>query len=120
MTSLGTNEPRHPLDEFIPDPSGRAPLYDEPEFTAMLDNMVADEAPRLFAVVQEYGDRVDATIAAWGLAFADHAEVVSSGRRLRMNLRTPENALRLFTAGSHVHARLVWFDPAAATPAERT
>ena len=120
MTSTDTNEPRHPLDEFIPDPTGLAPLYDEPEFSAMVDTMVADEAPRLFAVVQEYGDRVDAAIAAWGLAFADHAELVTAGRRVHMDLRTPEHALRLFSAGSHLHARLVWFDPNAATPAEGT
>jgi hypothetical protein len=37
-----------------------------------------------------------------------------------MDLRTPEHALRLFSAGSHLHARLVWFDPTAATPAEGT
>lgn len=37
---------------------------------------MADEVPRLFAVVQEYGKRVDGRIAAWGLAFEDCAEVV--------------------------------------------
>jgi hypothetical protein len=59
--------------------------------------MVADEAPRLFAVVQEYGERVDGQIAAWGMAFADHAEVVSVKRGMRMSLQAPEKALRMFT-----------------------
>jgi len=109
---------RHPLDSVVPDPSKLPPLCDEPEFAAILEEMVADEAPRLFAVVQEYGDRVDGRIAAWGMAFDDHAEIVSVKRGLRMSLQTPENALRMFKFGSHIRARLVWFNPDAATPAE--
>lgn len=109
---------RHPLDKFVSDPSGLTPVCDEPEFAAILEEMVADEAPRLFAVVQEYGDRVDGRIAAWGLVFDDHTEVVSVKRGLRMSLPAPENALRLFKFGSHIQARLVWFNPDAATPAD--
>lgn len=109
---------RHPLDEVVADPSGLTPLCDEQEFAALLEEMVADEAPRLFAVVQEYGDRVDGRIVAWGMAFTDHAEVVSLGRQRRMSLPAPENALRLFKFGSHIRARLVWFNPDAATPAD--
>lgn len=109
---------RHPLDEVVPDSSELTPLCDEQEFTALLEEMVADEAPRLFAVVREYGDRVDGRIAAWGMAFADHAEVVSVKRGLRMSLQAPENALRLFKFGSHIRARLVWLNPDAATPAD--
>ena len=41
-----------------------------------MDGLVADFAPRVFAVVQEYGDRVDGRIAAWGVAFTDHTEVI--------------------------------------------
>ncbi|MGH3568502.1 MAG: hypothetical protein ACRDRH_21250 [Pseudonocardia sp.] len=108
----------HPLDEFVSDPSGLTPVCDEPEFAAILEEMVADEAPRLFAVVQEYGDRVDGRIAAWGMAFDDHTEVVPVKRGLRMSLQAPEDALRLFKFGSHIQARLVWFNPDAATPAD--
>lgn len=67
----------------------------------------------LFAVVQEYGERVDAVIAAWGMAFDDHAEVVA--HELRMSVRSPESALRTFAGGPHIRARLVWFNPGAAT-----
>lgn len=108
----------HPLDAFVPDPAELTPVCDEPEFAAILEEMVADEAPRLFAVVQEYGERVDGRIVAWGMAFDDHAEVVSVGRTRRMSLQSPENALRLFKVGSHIRARLVWFNPDAATLAE--
>ncbi|MGH3624505.1 MAG: hypothetical protein ACRDQ5_22420, partial [Sciscionella sp.] len=68
--------------------------------------------------VQEYGERVDARIAAWGMVFEDHAEVVGVDRGLRMSLQTPEDALRGFNFGSHIRARLVWFNPDAVTPAE--
>ncbi len=107
---------RHPLDQFIPDPSGLTTLGDEPEFAAIVESTVADEAPRVFAIVQEYGERVDGRIAAWGMAFDDHAEVVAVAHGMRGSLRTPEDALRLFNRGSHIRARLVWFNPDAVTP----
>ncbi|HEX6351366.1 hypothetical protein [Actinophytocola sp.] len=103
-------EARHRLDEFAVDHGTLTPACDEPEFAALLETMVADEAPRLFAVIQEYGERVDAVIAAWGVAFDDHAEIVA--HRLRMSVREPANALRMFHVGNHVRARLVWFNPA--------
>lgn len=99
-----------------PDPSGLAPFIDEPTFAAILEGMVADEAPRLFAVVQEYGERMDGVIAAWGMAFDDHADVV--GRYLQASVATPDDAVRMFRVGEHIRARLVWFNPDAATPPE--
>ncbi|MGH3566069.1 MAG: hypothetical protein ACRDRH_08570 [Pseudonocardia sp.] len=72
----------------------------------------------MFAIIQEYGERVDGRIAAWGMAFDDHAEVVSVAHGMRGSLRAPEDALRLFDLGSHIRARLVWFNPDAATPPE--
>ncbi|HEX7662687.1 MAG TPA: hypothetical protein VF444_24745 [Pseudonocardiaceae bacterium] len=107
--------PPAPLGQAIPDPSGREPMCDEPTFAAILEGMVADEAPRLFAVVQEYGERVDARIAGWGMAFEDHAEVISVEGGIQANLDEPEGALSLFNRGSRIHARLVWFNPDAAT-----
>ncbi|WP_422647458.1 hypothetical protein [Actinoalloteichus caeruleus] len=108
----------HPPNMPASDPVELSPLCDELEFAQILEEMVADEAPRLFAVVQEYGERVDGRIAAWGLAFADHTEVASVEGGLRTSLQAPEGALRLFACGSHVRARLVWFNPDAATPAD--
>ncbi|TCP57053.1 hypothetical protein EV191_1011005 [Tamaricihabitans halophyticus] len=97
-------------DGSLLDPSGIEPLCDEEEFAAELERMVAQEAPRLFAIVQEYGERVDARIAGWGMAFEDHAEVIAVGRRARLRLRSPERAMRLFEFGAHIRARLVWFN----------
>lgn len=65
------------------------PLCDETEFAELIDQMVAENAPRVFAVVQELGDRVDGWIAAWGMAFEDRVEVIGSDGSLRMTCRLP-------------------------------
>lgn len=114
-------EPRqspHPLDAFVPDPSGLPPLCGEEQFASMMEGLVADAAPRMFAIVQEYGDRVDGHIAGWGMAFDDHVEAVSMDGQLRMRLHTLEKVLHGFDVGTHIHARVVWFNPDAATPAD--
>jgi len=108
------HEARHALRDFVPDPGAQPPVCDEHEFAAIVETMVADEAPRLFAVVQEYGERVDAVIAAWGMAFDDRAEIVA--HQLRMSVRAPECALHMFTVGGRIRAHLVWFNQDAATP----
>jgi hypothetical protein len=108
----------HPLDALVPDPAGKPPICGAESFTALLDGMAADEAPGLFAIFEEYGDRVDARIAGWGMAFEDHAEVVSVDRSLRMLVTVPEDALPGFTFGSHIKARLVWVKPECRTPDE--
>ena len=105
-------------DALVPDPAGREPLCDEPRFTENLDRMVADFAPHVFAVVQVYGERVDGRIAAWGMAFEDHVEVFDVDGGLPMTRQTPEDALPGFAWGRHITTRLVWVNPAAATPAE--
>jgi hypothetical protein len=108
----------HPLDQYVTDPTDKRPLCDEEEFSQILEGLVADSAPRLFAVVQEYGERVDGRIAGWGMAFEDSAEVIDVDGRLRMGLQEPEDALRGFHFGTHIRARLVWFNPDAVTPEE--
>lgn len=67
--------PADPSLPELPTPPGRAaepteaieltPLCDEPEFAALVADLVADEAPRLFAVVQEEVPRIDGRIAAY-------------------------------------------------------
>jgi hypothetical protein len=102
-----------PMEEV--DPSTLASLCGEAEFNELVDEMVADEAPRLFAVVQVYGDWVDGRIAAWGMAFEDHAEVVSVDGRTHMSLRSAERAVRGFRRRPDVNAHLVWVNPDAAS-----
>jgi hypothetical protein len=100
----------HPLYAVIPDPSGMEPLYGREEFAEEVAEMVADEAPRLFAVVQEYGDRVDARISAWGMSFRDHADLIGVGGNVRLGMRSAEHALRWARVGTRVTPSLVWVD----------
>lgn len=113
--STDTSGTTHPLDFLVNDPSGKPALCDEQLFATILAELVADSAPRIFAIVQEYGERVDAHIAAWGMAFDDHADVISDDHHTRLSLRTPEQALRHFRFGSHIHSRLVYYDTDATT-----
>ncbi len=59
------------------------------EFAGFVVGLAQDVAPRLFAIVEEYGEREDAEVAAYGLAFADHADVnsVEGDFRLRSQSR---------------------------------
>ncbi|WP_245556000.1 hypothetical protein [Actinopolyspora mortivallis] len=101
----------HPLEALVPDPAGLEPLGDESRFVELVRELVSENAPRVFAVVQEYGQRVDARIAAWGIAFEGRAEVVAVEENLRMRVSSPEVAVRLFHLGTRVRARLVWSEP---------
>ncbi len=98
------------------DPSTLAPMCGEVEFAELLGEMVAGEAPRLFAVAQEYSNRVDGRIAAWGMAFEDHVELVCVGDRRRMSLRSPERATCLLSHRPYITARLVWVTSGEARP----
>lgn len=104
------DEPPHPLDRLVPDPTGRSALGSEAEFTAHLNRLVRVNLPRVFAVVQVYGERVDRCIAGWGLDFGDHAEVISTDRTVRMGLNSPEEAMPGFRYGTHIRPRIVWAD----------
>ncbi|MGJ7908600.1 hypothetical protein ACOQFL_19210 [Actinopolyspora sp. H202] len=103
------------LDSLVPDPSGVPPLCDEPRFDELLRGIVADHAPHVFAIVQEYGERVDGRVAAWGMAFEGRAEIVTVEGNMRMSLRSPEAALPNFRFGTRIRSRLVWFDRDAIT-----
>ncbi|MBB4962743.1 hypothetical protein [Saccharothrix violaceirubra] len=78
-------------------------------FAEVVDGMVRDTAPRLFAVVQIYGDHADGRIAAWGMAFPGHVEAVSTEGSLHLSLRDTESITRAFTAPEeHLTATVVW------------
>ncbi len=80
----------------------------EEEFAQEVAELVADEAPRVFALVEEHGERVDGRVIAWGMAFDDHAEAVSVGRGLRGSFPSAERAHRAFSRRAKI--RLVWAD----------
>lgn len=91
----------------------------EEEFHELVNEMVDGEAPRLFAVVQEYreeGASPDGRVAAWGMAFEDHAEVVGVSDGVRMSLRKPDGATRLYGRRPEIAARIVWVEEARSRP----
>lgn len=102
----------------LEDPATLPPVGSREEFTAIVDSIVADSAPRVFAIVHEYGDRVDGRIVGRGMAFEDRAVVVDVDGGMTMSLQTPHNALYYFAYDNHFTPRLVWVNPAAASPTE--
>jgi hypothetical protein len=90
------------------------PPWSPEEFDELVDGLVVDAAPRLFAVVQVYGELVDVRVAAWGMAFADRAEIVGVDSLSRLSVRTPESVVRWFARRPDITARLVWVNPDAA------
>ncbi len=83
-------------------------------FAALLREVAHEGAPRLFAIVEEYGEQDDARVAGYGLAYNDRADVNSVGGDFRLNSQSPESALSLFeisTGDKDVkRLHLVWLD----------
>jgi hypothetical protein len=77
-------------------------------FGQLMRAMVADCAPQVFAVVQVHGEEEESRIVAWGMAFDDHAEVVTVDGSVRMSLPSPERAVRRFAYAPQLSAQLVW------------
>ncbi|MFC0106462.1 hypothetical protein [Kibdelosporangium aridum] len=83
------------------------------DFTTAVTEMVADQAPRLFAVVLEYGEQTDAHIAAWGMALDDGAYMTTTDGKNQYALAEPDNALRYVRSHTNITAHLVWATPSA-------
>ncbi|MEV7865547.1 hypothetical protein AB0P17_05470 [Streptomyces sp. NPDC088124] len=107
-------EPAAPTPSVPSDP----PLT-RAEFKALADELVALTAPRLFAVIQTYEpegtgpEDADAWVAAWGMAFEEHAEIVSASGGIRMSVRSLDRAVGRFGRGEDTTARVVWVPGAA-------
>lgn len=91
------------------------PFCGEEEFGEVLETIVVESAPRLFAVVQEYGTRVGVRVAGWGLAHEDHVDVIGMESDAYLGVSRPEDVLRDFGVRDRVTARIVWHDPAGDT-----
>jgi hypothetical protein len=102
------------LDERTSDVNAQ-PLWTEGEFADVVHLIAKEQAPRLFAIVEEYGEREDGRVAGYGLAYADHVDVNSVEGDFHLISQNPERARRLFeiSAGSRaVRAHLVWLTSA--------
>lgn len=82
----------------------------ESEFAMDVACMVADHAPRVFAVVLEYGDQIDAKIVAWGLALDDGAYMATVDGRNQYSMTAPESALKYVSARPNTTPHLVWVE----------
>lgn len=69
-------------------------------------------------MVQVYRERVDGRIAAWGMAFDDHAETVSVDNGTSIRLSSAERAAHGFNHRPDIIAHVVWVNPDAATAPE--
>lgn len=94
------------FDDSIDDMGELGPLGSEAEFAELVDALVTDSAPRLFALVEECGERADGWVVAWGMQFEDHAEVIAADRGLRVSVLSAERAREMFSRLGKV--RLVW------------
>ncbi|MFD1151643.1 hypothetical protein [Saccharothrix hoggarensis] len=86
-------------------------------FTALAREVALEEAPRLFAIVEEYGEAEDARVAGYGLAFEDRAEANSVEGGFHLVSESADSARTLFEITSRSTGRrrvhLVWLDDAA-------
>lgn len=77
-------------------------------FTELMAEMVADQAPRVFAVVLEFGEQTDAQIIAWGMELDEGAYMTTVDGRNQYALAEPENALMYVRRRSNTTPHLVW------------
>ncbi|ONI75317.1 hypothetical protein ALI144C_38870 [Actinosynnema sp. ALI-1.44] len=77
----------------------------------MITDMVADQAPRVFAVVLEYGEQTDAKVYAWGMALDDGAYMTANDGRSVYSLADPGNALRYVPRRTNTKPHFVWVGP---------
>jgi hypothetical protein len=87
----------------------------EPAFERSLrryTEMVAEEMPWMFAVIQEHAECDEGWIAGWGMMFRGHLAVLGPDGRGWVEVGTPAEAERLFDRGDDITGLLVWCDPA--------
>jgi hypothetical protein len=93
------------------------PLWTEEEFDETIREMVAESAPRVFAVVQVCGKREDGWIAAWGIAIDDGEgrtvyEIVSVEGGKRIRARSLERLGLYFGRNRLMSVRVEWVQAA--------
>ncbi|MFD0203821.1 MULTISPECIES: hypothetical protein [Saccharothrix] len=84
-------------------------LFDDPKVVGEVQEFVDDQAPRVFAVVQEtFGPPEDLQIVAWGMTTKTGVEVISVHGGMRMGLQSAESALIFYRAGGSAIPRIFW------------
>lgn len=102
-------EPAEPIA-----PTVTAPLWSPEEFTRVMRELATAGAPRLFALVEEYGEGEDARVAGYGLAYAGRADVDAVEGGFRLSSESAEHARTLFEVSSRSakvrRVHVVWLD----------
>ncbi|MFC0105550.1 hypothetical protein [Kibdelosporangium aridum] len=89
-------------------------VADQPDFTKDVKEMVADHAPRRFAVVLVHGDQVDAEIFAWGIALEVGSYMTTVDGKRQYSMTSADGALKYAPRRPDLTPQLVWAD--AETP----
>lgn len=99
--------------------AGQGPSFEsglpEPEFAKLVQEEADGSPPRVFALVEEHGERMDCEIYAWGLEFERRATVFDPDGTLWAKCASADGAHALFSRIRKV--RLVW--PAETVPHPR-
>ncbi|MGH3770573.1 MAG: hypothetical protein ACRDRW_04110 [Pseudonocardiaceae bacterium] len=101
MTSHEGSDDRARDVEPLPD---EEPISEE-EFAEEVRALVNEDALRVFALVEEYGERDN----AGGIAFDNHVEVIHASGGLRVTFHSAEHAQRNYSRRRKI--RLVWANP---------
>ncbi|GAA2662854.1 MULTISPECIES: hypothetical protein [Actinosynnema] len=83
------------------------------DFLRRIRREAREQAPRVFAIVYEIGDREDCEVAAYGLAFPDRAETTAVDDGHHTRSESAEHALALyarFAAAENLRTHLLWLD----------
>jgi hypothetical protein len=83
--------------------------WTEDEYRRQVADLVADETPAMFAVVEDRDDRSDGWVAAWVLEFRGRAEAIGADGVLRMTASSADRVRARFGRKPGVTARLVPF-----------
>lgn len=82
--------------------------------TQSMHDIAREEAPRLFAIVEEHDDPKDIRVAGYGLAYHDRADVNSVEGDFRLASQSPEHARSLFEISSRSagapRVHVIWLD----------
>ena len=99
-------------------PEGLPPMCGTEEFAELMAEMVAEDAPRLFAVVQEFGERVDAKQCERYLVQL-RADSVRNDQRRALQLAAPLWIRAQAGVQRFIHALLAANDGMSSTSGDR-
>jgi hypothetical protein len=75
-----------------------------------LNQLVATQMPRFFALCAVTEDRYDGWVAGWGMALEDEAIVMAVDEPALGVFQSPESAIMVMSGGRPELMRLIWCD----------